>query len=164
MAKKLEEDLALRDTICDQICTDLGDVTSERHIRRCLPDEYKQHRKKERKNTLVDYGHMSANDDKKVPEQKAMTVDNSGYEEAFEDVNRPNVESASEVVKNLQKKLEDVVKERENLRNKGSTRALVTCSSNSRNCPGYLGCQQLSFYYMTMYLLPLCTTLYFLIS
>jgi hypothetical protein len=39
MAKKLEEDLALKDTICDQICTDLGDVTSERHIQRCLPDD-----------------------------------------------------------------------------------------------------------------------------
>ena len=103
---------------------------------------------------------MSANDDKKVPEQKAMTVDNSGYEEAFEDVNRPNVESASEVVKNLQKKLEDVVKERENLRNKGSTRALVTCSSNSRNCPGCLGCQQLSFYYMT-YTCVLATLMYY---
>ena len=46
MAKKLEEDLALKDTICDQICTDLGDVTSERHIRRCLPDEYKQQKKR----------------------------------------------------------------------------------------------------------------------
>ena len=46
---------------------------------------------------------MSPNDDKKVPEQKAMTVDNAGYVKAFEDVNRPNVESASEVVKNLQK-------------------------------------------------------------
>ena len=32
---------------------------------------------------------MSLNDDKNVPEQKAMTVDTEGYEEAFEDVNRP---------------------------------------------------------------------------
>jgi hypothetical protein len=46
MAKKLEEDLTLKDTICDQICTDLGDVTSERHIRKCLPDEYKQQKKR----------------------------------------------------------------------------------------------------------------------
>jgi hypothetical protein len=36
--------------------------------------------------------------DKKVPEQ-SMQVTNEGYEEAFEDVNRPNVESASELVK-----------------------------------------------------------------
>jgi hypothetical protein len=62
MAKKLEEDLTLRDTICDQICSDLGDVTSERHIRRCLPDKYKQHRTKKQKNPLADYGHMSVND------------------------------------------------------------------------------------------------------
>ena len=46
MAKKLEDDLTLKDTICDQICTDLGDVTSERHIRRCLTDEYKQQKKR----------------------------------------------------------------------------------------------------------------------
>ena len=30
MAKKLEEDLTLKDTIYEQICTDLGDVTSDR--------------------------------------------------------------------------------------------------------------------------------------
>jgi hypothetical protein len=119
MAKKLEDDLTLKDTICDQICTDLEDVTSVRHIQRCLPDEYKQQRK--RRVTEQSTGGlatlMSPNDDKNVPEQKAMTVDNAGYEEGFEDVNRPNVESASEVVKNLQKKLEDVVKERDNLSN-----------------------------------------------
>jgi hypothetical protein len=46
MAKKLEEDLTPKDSICCQICTDLGDVTSERHIRRCLPGEYKQQKKK----------------------------------------------------------------------------------------------------------------------
>ena len=46
MVKKLQEDLTLKDTICDQICTDLGDVTSERHIQRCLPDEYKQVKKR----------------------------------------------------------------------------------------------------------------------
>jgi hypothetical protein len=117
MAKKLEEDLTLKDTICDQICTDLGDVTSERWIRKCLPDEYKMHRKKEQKNPLVDYGTSSVNDDKKVPEQRAMTVDNAGYEEAFDDVKRRDVEPASEIVKKLQKKLEDVSKERDNLSN-----------------------------------------------
>jgi hypothetical protein len=84
---KLEDDLTLKDTICDQICTDLGDVTSERHIRRCLPDEYKMHKRKEQKNVPVDYGHTSENDDKNVPEQKAMNVDTGSYEEAFDDVN-----------------------------------------------------------------------------
>ena len=43
----------------------------------------------------------SPNDDKNVPEQKTMTVSTSGYVEAFEDIIRPNVESASESVKNL---------------------------------------------------------------
>jgi hypothetical protein len=75
------------------------------------------HRKKEQKNPLVNYGHMFENDDKNVPEQKALTVDNAGYEEAFEDVKRRDVEPASEVVKNLQKKLEDVVKGRDSLSN-----------------------------------------------
>jgi predicted transcriptional regulator len=46
-----------------------------------------------------------------------MTVDNAGYEEAFDDVKRRDVEPASEVVKTLQKKLEDVSKERDNLSN-----------------------------------------------
>jgi Skp family chaperone for outer membrane proteins len=59
--------------------------------------------------------HGVANADKNVPEQKAMTVDTEGYEEPFEDVNRPNVESASKMVKNLQKKLTDVTSERDNL-------------------------------------------------
>jgi hypothetical protein len=50
-------------------------------------------------------GHYAANDDKNVPEQRTVTIDNTGYEEAFEDVNRSNVESASEMVKSLQIKL-----------------------------------------------------------
>jgi seryl-tRNA synthetase len=50
-----------------------------------------------------------ANDDKNVPEQKAMAVDAStGYEEPFKDIDRPNIESASETEKNLQKKRENV--------------------------------------------------------
>ena len=49
MAKKLEDDLTLKDIICDQICTDLNDVTSVRHIQRCLPNEYKQRKRKKGK-------------------------------------------------------------------------------------------------------------------
>jgi hypothetical protein len=100
MAKKLEEDLTLKDTICDQICTDLGEVTSERWIRKCLPDEYKQQKK--RRVTEESPGGLrnsAADDDKNVPEQRAMTVDNKGNEEAFEDVKRRDVEPASELVK-----------------------------------------------------------------
>jgi hypothetical protein len=58
---------------------------------------------------------VAANDDKNVPEQQAMTVNTEGYEEAFEDVNRPNVESAAEIVKTLQKKIGDITTERDNL-------------------------------------------------
>jgi hypothetical protein len=116
MAKKLEEDLTLKDTICDQICADLGNVTSERHIRWCLPDKYKQ--RKKRRVTEESTGNLrtiAANEEKSVPEQKAMTVNIAGYEEAFEDVNRPNVVSAAETVKTLQKKIADITSERDNL-------------------------------------------------
>jgi hypothetical protein len=115
MAKKLEEDLTLKDTICDQICTDLGDVTSDRWVRKCLPDEYKQTRKRN-KGTEQDAELSSANVDKNVPEQKAMTVDTEGYEEPFEEADRgPNVKPASEVVEKLRKELIDVRQERDNL-------------------------------------------------
>jgi hypothetical protein len=114
MAKKLEDDLTLKDTICDQICSDLGDVTSERHIRRCLPDEYKQHKKRVTEKSTGELKTMSENDDKNVP---ALTVNTLGYEEAFENINRQNVEPASEVVKSLQKKLTDVIQERDSLSN-----------------------------------------------
>ncbi len=46
-----------------------------------------------------------ANDDKNVPEHRAITVDNAGYEEAFEDVKRRDVEPASELVKTCKKNL-----------------------------------------------------------
>lgn len=114
MAKKLEEDLTVKDKICSQICTDLSKVTSERWVRKCLPDEYKQ-QKKRNKGTEHYAEQSAAYEEKSVPEQRSMTVSNEGYEEPFEDINRPNVEPASEIVKNLQKKLEDVVKERDNL-------------------------------------------------
>jgi hypothetical protein len=48
MAKKLEDDLTLKDTICDQICTDLKRVTSESHVKDCLPAVYKQQKKRTR--------------------------------------------------------------------------------------------------------------------
>jgi hypothetical protein len=114
MAKKLEDDLTLKDTICDQICTDLCDVTSERHIRGCLPDEYKQQRKRrDTEESTSGLRHSAANDNKNVPEQRAVAVDTEGYE----DIKRPDDRPASEIVKNLQKKLTDVVQERDNLSN-----------------------------------------------
>ena len=119
MAKKLEEDLTLKDTICAQICTDLGDVTSERWIQKCLPDEYKQHkRRKVMEESTSELPNSSVNDGKNLPEQKTMTVDSAGYEEAYENTDRgPNVRPASEVVEILKKKLADVTSERDNLSN-----------------------------------------------
>lgn len=117
MAKKLEDDLTLKDTICEQICTDLADATSVRHIQRCLPEEYKQKRgpKKGTEQSTSQLTTTSLDDDKKVPEQKAMTVDTDGREQPFEDINRKDVEPASEVVKALQKKVADITTERDSL-------------------------------------------------
>jgi hypothetical protein len=42
LAKKLEDDLTVKDTICGQICTDFKDLISPDYIRKCLPEEYKQ--------------------------------------------------------------------------------------------------------------------------
>jgi hypothetical protein len=81
MAKKLEDGLTLKDTICHRICADLGDVTSERWIRGCLPAEYKQ-QKKRRKQSTSDLRNNSANTYKNVLEQRAMPADaNTGQEE-----------------------------------------------------------------------------------
>ena len=114
MAKKLEEDLTVKDTICSQICTDLSEVTSERWVRKCLPDEYKQQKKRNR--GTEQYAEQSAaNDDNNVPEQKAMTVGTQGYEQPFEDISRKDQEPASEVVKALQKEVADIKSERDNL-------------------------------------------------
>jgi hypothetical protein len=57
------------------------------------------------------------NHDKNVPEQKAMTVETGGYEEAFEDIKRQDVKPASEIVEILKKKFADVTSERDNLSN-----------------------------------------------
>lgn len=59
----------------------------------------------------------AANEEKNVPERKAMTVDTQDYEEAYEDTERgPNVRPDSEVVE-LLKKLADVTNERDSLSN-----------------------------------------------
>src|ERR671923_472205 len=73
LAKKLEDDLAIRDTICSQICTDFKDLISPDYIRKCLPEEYKQKSKMRRGacNTNI------ANDDKNVPERRTTVIDAS---------------------------------------------------------------------------------------
>ena len=73
LAKKLEDDLAIKHTICSQICTDFKDLISSDYIRRCLPEEYKQKSKMRRRacNTNI------ANDDKNVAEQRIVAIDAS---------------------------------------------------------------------------------------
>ena len=73
LAKKLEDDLAIKDTICSQICTDFKDLISPDYIRKCLPEEYKQKSKMRRGacNTNI------ANDDKNVVEQRTLVIDAS---------------------------------------------------------------------------------------
>jgi hypothetical protein len=70
LAKKLEQDLAIKDTICSQICTDFKDLISPDYIRKCLPEEYKQKSKMRRRacNTNI------ANDDKNAVEQRTTAV------------------------------------------------------------------------------------------
>ena len=74
LAKKLEEDnLAIKNTICSQICTDFKDLISPDYIRKCLSEEYKQKSKMRRRvcNTII------ANDNKNVAEQRIVTTDAS---------------------------------------------------------------------------------------
>jgi hypothetical protein len=152
MAKKLEDDLILKDTICNQICTDLADVTSERHIRWCLPDMYKQ--RKRRKDDEESTNHLrqiAANDSKNVPEQEAMTVDTEGYEERFEDVNRrPSVKSAAEQFEMMKKRYNDIKKERDSLstevevlKEKSQPEMLKEISERFSDAPGLIKGDQL---------------------
>jgi hypothetical protein len=55
----------------------------------------------------------SANDDKNLPVQETITIDNQRYERPFDEMKRKDVEPASEIVKTLQKKIEDVTHERD---------------------------------------------------
>jgi hypothetical protein len=92
LAKKLEDDLTIKDTICDQICTDLKDLISADYIRKCLPEEYKQKSKMRRgaRNTNI------ANDDKNVPEQRTVAIDASTGQET---ISEPESEPKQEIIK-----------------------------------------------------------------
>src|SRR5919109_2219939 len=88
LAKKLEQDLAIKDTICSQICTDFKDLISPDYIRKCLPEEYKQKSKMRREvcNTNI------ANDGKNVAEQRTVAIDvsSTGQEITSEPESEPN--------------------------------------------------------------------------
>ena len=99
LAKKLEDDLAIKDTICSQICTDFKDLISPDYIRKCLPEEYKQKSKMRRGacNTSI------ANEDKNVAEQRTLVVDASTCQET---ISEPESELKQEIIK-LRSRLEE---------------------------------------------------------
>jgi hypothetical protein len=106
LAKKLEEDdLAIKDTICSQICTDFKDLISPDYIRKCLPEEYKQKSKVRRRacNTNI------ANEDKNVAEQRTVAIDASTGQGI---VSQPESDLKEETIK-LRKQLEEKDKQLE---------------------------------------------------
>jgi hypothetical protein len=131
LAKKLEDDLTIKDTICDQICTDFKDIISESYIKKCLPDEYKQ-KSKQRKKVEEPSANSSANDGKNVSEQKTMAVDvdaSTGRQTYAE----PEPESTKPAeVKRLQTQLDNTVKELEKAKKKA---AILQESQNIEDIP-----------------------------
>jgi hypothetical protein len=115
LAQALEDNGMPIGLISEEIIRALADEgygVTKQYINRCLDMKYKT----KLYNSELEEPETSFQDhDKNVPEQKAMTVNNTGYE-AIEDIHR-HVEPASEIVKNLQKKIADVVQERDSLSN-----------------------------------------------
>jgi hypothetical protein len=70
LAKKLEDNLTVIDTICDRVCTDFKGVITEQYIRRCLPCEYKQQSKKREKSNSVLRNNGFANEGRKGSKTK----------------------------------------------------------------------------------------------
>ncbi len=120
LAKKLEEDdyLAIKDTICSQICTDFKDLISPDYIRKCLPEEYKQKSKMRRGacNTNI------ANDDKNVAEQRTVVIDA---------ISEPESDPKEEIIK-LRKQLEEKDKQ---LEEKDKQIAILQLSQKVDNIP-----------------------------
>jgi hypothetical protein len=100
LAKKLEQDLAIKDTICSQICTVFKDLISPDYIRKCLPEEYKQKSKMRRRacNTNI------ANDDKNVAEQRTVVIDASTGQGTVSEIES---EPKEEIIIKLRKQLEE---------------------------------------------------------
>ena len=102
LAKKLEYNdyLAIKDTICSQICTDFKDLISPDYTRKCLPEEYKQKSKMRRGacNTGI------ANEDKNVAEQITVAIDASSTCQGT--ISEPESDPKEEIIK-LRKQLEE---------------------------------------------------------
>jgi len=124
LAKKLEDDLTIKDTICDQICTDLKDLISADYIRKCLPEEYKQKSKMRRgvRNTNI------ANDDKNVSEQRTVAIDASTGQET---ISEPESEPKQEIIK-LRRRLKEKDKQ---IEEKNKQIATLQASQNVQDIP-----------------------------
>jgi hypothetical protein len=120
LAKKLEDDLAIKDTICSQICTDFKDLISPDYIRKCLPEEYKQKSKMRRGacNTNI------ANDGKNVAEQRTVAIDGSSTGQ--ETISEPESDPKEEIIK-LRRLIEEKDKQ---LEEKDKQIAILQVSQN----------------------------------
>ena len=91
---------------------DEGYGVTKRYINMCLDKKYKTKLQNIEQKEL---GNNSENDNKNAPEQTIL-VDNTGYEEAFEDIDRPNVITESERVKKIEKRIDELAIENEILK------------------------------------------------
>ena len=125
LAKKLEDDLAIKDTICSQICTDFKDLISPDYIRKCLPEEYKQKSKMRRRacNTSI------ANDNKNVAEQRIVAIDASSTGQGT--ISEPESDPKEEIIK-LRRRIEEKDKQ---LEEKDKQIAILQASQNVQDIP-----------------------------
>ena len=126
LAKKLEDDyLAIKDTICSQICTDFKDLISPDYIRKCLPEEYKQKSKMRRGacNTNI------ANDDKNVAEQRTVAIEASSTGQEI--ISEIESDLKQEIIK-LRRRIEEKDKQ---LEEKDKQIAILQASQNVQDIP-----------------------------
>lgn len=115
LAQALEDSGMPTGLISEEIIRALADEgygVTKRYINMCLDKKYKTKLQNIEQKEL---GNGSENDNKNAPEQTIL-VDNTGYEEAFEDIDRPNVITESERVKKIEKRIDELAIENEILR------------------------------------------------
>lgn len=115
LAQALEDSGMPTGLISEEIVRALADEgygVTKRYINMCLDKKYKTKLQNIEQKEL---GNGSENDNKNAPEQTIL-VDNTGYEEAFEDIDRPNVITESERVKKIEKRIDELAIENEILR------------------------------------------------
>jgi uncharacterized coiled-coil protein SlyX len=129
LAKKREDNFTIKDTICGQICIDFKGVITGQYIRRCLPDEYKQQRKKRVKSSSHLRNNGLPNEGMNALEQRAIDgCDIKKYTQAGmrreitqlraeNERLRKKARSIEELKKQLAEQVSELTKENENLKN-----------------------------------------------